>query len=111
MDDIDLPQWTRNETASESIRHWTHDDYHVTVKVSHQPDHYNEDGEQEMRWHAHVAVHDSITVGEYAFFLCEDKGCEEAEQDAMQWAANWMENRFDGWLEEYDDVDELRRDS
>lgn len=104
-----IPNWTAMTDLDIPIRSWRHDEYDIWMTVSHQPDHY-EDGEQVMRWHARVTLGKNITVGKNAIYHCPKHGCEAAEEQAMEWARNWMASESEAFIDSLDNAEEWRLD-
>ena len=119
MSTISVSSWRLvSATPNNQLRKWEHDEFDVSMHVSHQSDHYPQDGEahaheddefnQVMRWSAQFKLGGHITVGVNKFVICDDS-CADAEAEVLDWAVAWMEDSFDSWMEAYPQSDEWRR--
>jgi hypothetical protein len=119
MSAVAVSNWTLvGATPNNQLRKWKHDAFDVEMHVSHQSDHYPQDGEshahgddefnQVMRWSAQFKLGGRITVGVNKFVTCDDS-CADAETEVLDWAVAWMEESFDEWMGKYPNPDEWRR--
>lgn len=94
----ELENWSLEDEHSTGYV-WKHKNRELYMKVSYQPDHYK-DGEQIMKWRARATIGRNITFGQYHYVLCgDDTSREEAKDEAVEWAIDWMKNFR---LEKYD---------
>lgn len=101
--DTKVDGWTREESSVDTRTEWKHESLKLRMTVTHSPYSYKDDEteytehpdfDQNMLWRARAYHHSSITFGENYRVKCEEHGCENAEEQVLSWAREWM-NSFD----------------
>lgn len=85
---MNIKNWSVEERYSSEI--WKYKDRELYIYIVYSQDHYDENGNQVMKWRGHLKVGSNITVGVNNHALCKYKSKEDAYHEVRNWAFDLM---------------------